>query len=193
MRGGHGEEFGGGKGGGGSEGGGAGGDGNTEAERRGVDGVGGERGGEGGGGGGEAALREKGAEAVERAADGFLRGVFGGAERGADFAQAFAFEVAEQEGGAVAFGERFHRGVEEGLDTRPVAGAGVHGGDFHRGLLAGLAAQLGAEGVDRGAARDDIQPGGERGIGFQAPGVAGESEEGVLRHFLRERTRAQLA
>ena len=69
----------------------------------------------------------------------------------------------------------------------------MHGGDFRGGLFAGLAAGFAAEGVDGGAARDDMQPRCERLAGREIAGAAGEIEEDGLGDLFGELGRADLA
>ena len=69
----------------------------------------------------------------------------------------------------------------------------MHGGDFRGGLLAGGAAGFAAEGVDGGAARDDVQPRSKRLAGGEIAGVASEVEEDGLGDVFDELRRADLA
>ena len=149
---------------------------------------------------GDAAAGEERAQAVERTAHAFLRGVFGDAERCADFAEVFVFEITQEERGAVGLGELLQHFVEERLQFRPDGGSGFHvggfgsltAGDFHGGLLAGLASRFVADDVDGGAAGDDVQPRDERGGGFDFGGAAREIDEDGLCNLLGERAGADL-
>src|ERR1019366_4132212 len=58
-------------------------------------------------------------QALDGAAHSFLRGVIGGAQQRADLAQRLVLEVAEENGSAVRFIERFHRVIQQQLDARP--------------------------------------------------------------------------
>ena len=62
-------------------------------------------------------LGEEFAQSFDGAAHALLGGVIGAAEGGADFAQGFVLEIAEQDGGAVGVIERVHGFVEQRFDA----------------------------------------------------------------------------
>ncbi|HVU25242.1 MAG TPA: hypothetical protein VHE13_14030 [Opitutus sp.] len=136
---------------------------------------------------------EERAQAIERAGEALLSGVVGNAEGGADFAQGFVFKETKQYGGAIRFTEVRERVVEQRDELRPGIGRRVHDGGAAGGLLAGVAAGLAADQVDRGAAGDDVQPGDERRVMAERARAVGEVEEDGLGDVGGERFGAQRA
>ena len=132
---------------------------------------------------------EEGAELIERAADAFLRGVVGGAQRNANLAEALVLKIAKEDRVPIDGVERLHGLVEQRLDRGPRIGGWVHGGVLGQecgGRFARLSARFAAHGVDGGPPTHDVQPRDERGGGLERAGVAGEIDEDRLRHILGE-------
>ena len=73
----------------------------------------------------DAAFRQQDAQFVERAADAFLRGVFVGAERGADGPQIPLLKETQQDSLAVRIVEIVDGFVEDGRDSLPRRIAGL--------------------------------------------------------------------
>ena len=86
-----------------------------------------------------------------------------------------------------------HGFVEQGLDVRPVVGGGVRGIHLGGDLFAHLAAGFAANHIDRGAARDLIQPRCQNRIRLQPGGAAREIDEDRLGDLFGELGRADLA
>ena len=119
----------------------------------------------------DAAFGEEFTQPFHGSAHPFLRGVVGRAERGADFAEGFVFEVTEQHGRAVGVVERGDGFVQQRFDLRPVAGSGIHGIHLGGDLFAQLPAGFAPHDVDGGAAGDCVEPGSHDRVGLQRGGV----------------------
>ena len=120
------------------------------------------------------------------AGEALLGGVFGDGEGGGDVADGFVFEIAEEEGVAVAGGEGVDGGVEVGSEVVPGGrvgrvGGGCGGGHGGGGLaFVAAAAGLGADGVGGGVAGGVVEPTGEEDGRLEAGGALGEEEEDGL-------------
>ena len=118
-----------------------------------------------------------------------MRGVLARADGLADFAQAFVFEITQENGAAVGFVEGLHRFIEQrfdvspdGLEARPTIG--VHGIHLGGNLLAELASRFPADYVHSGTACDLIKPRRQNGVWFQLVSVSSEVGEHGLSDFL---------
>ncbi|MGD0745659.1 MAG: hypothetical protein ABSA45_10940 [Verrucomicrobiota bacterium] len=132
-----------------------------------------------------------------------MRGIVSCPQCRADFAKGFILKIAEQDSGTVGIVQRVHGFVEQRLDLGPdrrdACGAFgcIHVVHLHGDLLAQLPARFFADDVNRGPARDLIQPrrqGTDRrdACATNFAGVAREVGEDGLRDFLGQLRRADL-
>ena len=120
---------------------------------------------------------------------------------GADVAEGFVGEEAEEEGGAVGFAQADHGVVECAGEAGPgggVVGSGLGGCRSERGvgdgeLFAGVAGGFAADEVDGLAAGHGVEPCGEWQVGADTRGGAGEFDEDGLSGFFGEVSGAGLA
>ena len=140
----------------------------------------------------DAAFGKEFPQAFHGAANAFLRGIVGSAERGADFAEGFVLKITKQDGGAVGVVEFGHRFVEDRFNVCPIGGGGVHGIQLSGDLFAQLAAGFAPDDINGFPAGDLIKPRGQDGVRRELRGDAGKFGERGLGNLLGQLRRADL-